>query len=116
MFYNRNMGNVEYDNTLRLAPNAYQVGTDFWAGGGYGNGLGLTYDTAHEATLANRIGSLGDQHADAGFVHVAEDAQLQPVVCAPDPVQPGGRGELRRHARPRPGQPQQRQRDAATAA
>ena len=45
MFYNRNMGNVEYDNTLRLAPNAYQVGTDFWAGGNYGNGLGLTYDT-----------------------------------------------------------------------
>ncbi len=26
MFYNRNMGNVEYDNTLRLPPNAYQVG------------------------------------------------------------------------------------------
>src|SRR3989454_3959745 len=59
MFYNRNMGNVEYDNTLRLAPNAYNVSTDFWAGGNYGNGLGLTYDTAHEATLANRIGSLG---------------------------------------------------------
>ena len=57
-FYNRNMGNVEYDNTLRLAPNAYQVGTDFWAGGNYGNGLGLTYDTVHEATLASRIGSL----------------------------------------------------------
>ena len=59
MFYNRNMGNVEYDNTLRLAPNAYQAGTDFWAGGSYGNGLGLTYDTAHEATLANRIGTVG---------------------------------------------------------
>src|SRR5436190_9464434 len=59
MFYNRNMGNVEYDNTLRLAPNAYNVSTDFWAGANYGNGLGLTYDTAHEATLANRIGSLG---------------------------------------------------------
>ena len=59
LFYNRNMGNVEYDNTLRLAPNAYQVSTDFWAGGGYGNGVGLTYDTAREATLANRIGSLG---------------------------------------------------------
>jgi hypothetical protein len=58
MFYNRNMGNVEYDNTLRLAPNAYQVATDFWAGGNYGNGTGLTYDTIHEATLANRIGSL----------------------------------------------------------
>ncbi len=59
LFYNRNMGNVEYDNTLRLAPNAYNVSTDFWAGGGYGNGLGLTYDTIHEATLASRIGSLG---------------------------------------------------------
>ena len=59
MFYNRNMGNVEYDNTLRLAPNAYQVATDFWAGGGYGNGLGLTYDTVSEATLASRIGSIG---------------------------------------------------------
>ena len=59
IFYNRNMGNVEYDNTLRLAPNAYQVATDFWAGGGYGNGLGLTYDTVSEATLANRIGSIG---------------------------------------------------------
>jgi hypothetical protein len=59
IFYNRNMGNVEYDNTLRLAPNAYNVNTDFWAGGNYGNGLGLTYDTAHEATLASRIGSIG---------------------------------------------------------
>ena len=59
LFYNRNQGNLEYDLTLRLAPNAYQVGTDFWAGGGYGNGNGLTYDTAHEATLANRIGGIG---------------------------------------------------------
>ena len=59
IFYNRNMGNVEYDNSLRLAPNSYQVATDFWAGSNYGNGLGLTYDTIREATLANRIGSLG---------------------------------------------------------
>lgn len=59
LFYNRNQGNIEYNNTLRLPPNAYQVTTDFWAGGGYGNGAGLTYDTAHEATLANRIGSVG---------------------------------------------------------
>jgi hypothetical protein len=59
MFYNRNMGNVEYDNTLRLPPNAYQVATDFWAGGNYGNGIGLTYDTVSEATFASRIGSIG---------------------------------------------------------
>jgi Carboxypeptidase regulatory-like domain/TonB-dependent Receptor Plug Domain len=58
LFYNRNMGNVEYDNSLRLAPNAYQIETDVWAGGGYGNGRGLNYDTVSEATLANRIGSL----------------------------------------------------------
>jgi hypothetical protein len=58
IYFNRNMGNVEYDNTLRLAPNAYQVNTDFWAGGNYGNGMGLTYATASQATLANRIGSL----------------------------------------------------------
>jgi hypothetical protein len=59
IFYNRNMGNVEYDNTLRLAPNAYQVGVSFWDGSGYGNGVGLTYDTISQATLANRIGSIG---------------------------------------------------------
>ena len=58
LFYNRNMCNVEYDNSLRLAPNAYQVSTDVWAGGGYGNGRGLNYDTVSEATLASRIGSL----------------------------------------------------------
>jgi hypothetical protein len=59
LFYNRNQGNVEYNNTLRLAPNAYQVKVDMWTGGGFGNGAGLNYDTAHEATLANRIGSIG---------------------------------------------------------
>ncbi len=59
MFYNRNMGNVEYDQTLRLAPNAYALETDLWNGGGFGNGTGLTYDTLHEATFASRIGSLG---------------------------------------------------------
>jgi len=59
LFYNRNMGNVEYDQTLNLPPNRYHLETDFWNGGGFGNGLGLTYDTAREATLANRIGSVG---------------------------------------------------------
>ena len=59
IFYNRNMGNVEYDNTLRLAPNAYNVSVNQSAGSTFGNGVGLTYDTAHEATLANRIGSIG---------------------------------------------------------
>jgi hypothetical protein len=59
MFFNRNMGNVEYDNTLRLAPNAHQVAIDFWSAGGFGGGRGLTYDTISEATLASRIGTVG---------------------------------------------------------
>ena len=43
----------------------------------YGGGVGLTYDTVREATLANRIGSIGINSLDAGLVQVAEDAQLQ---------------------------------------
>jgi hypothetical protein len=59
LFYNRNMGNVEYGQTLRLAPNAYQVNTSFWAGADYGNGVGLNYDTLSQATFASRVGTLG---------------------------------------------------------
>jgi hypothetical protein len=58
IFFNRNQGNVEYNNTLRLAPNAYQVTVDTWTGGGFGNGAGLTYDTLPQATLSSRIGSV----------------------------------------------------------
>ena len=116
MFYNRNMGNVEYDNTLRLAPNAYQVATDFWAGGGYGNGLGLTYDTISEATLANRIGSIGINTLTPDSFTFPKTHSFSAVVRAADSVQPGRRGELRRHARPRSGEPQQRQRHAVRRA
>ena len=59
LFYNRNMGNVEYDNTLRLPPAIYSIKQDVGGGQDYGNGLGLTYSTVGEATLASRIGSLG---------------------------------------------------------
>jgi hypothetical protein len=59
IFYNRNMGNVEYDQTLHLPPAAYSITTDTYAGSTYGNGIGLNYDTAREATLANRISGLG---------------------------------------------------------
>jgi hypothetical protein len=65
LFYNRNQGNVEYNNTLRLSPNAYAVNTSAWAGESYGGGVGLTYDTASEATLANRIASLGINSLDS---------------------------------------------------
>jgi Carboxypeptidase regulatory-like domain/TonB-dependent Receptor Plug Domain len=59
IFYNRNMGNVEYDQTLRLPPNAYQVAIDFWSASSFGNGVGLTYDTIKEATFASRVGTIG---------------------------------------------------------
>ena len=105
MFYNRNMGNVEYDKTLRLAPNAYALETDLWDGGGFGNGPGLTYDTAARGDARQPDRQHRHQLAHAGLVQVAEDAQLQRFVRAPDPVEPGRRGQLRRHARPRSGQP-----------
>ena len=47
MFFNRNMGNVEYDNSLRLAPNAYQVGVN-----------NVTYDNAHDQTLGGLISTI----------------------------------------------------------
>ena len=59
LFYNRSMGNVEYDNSLRLPPNAYAVEADFWNSGGIANGTGLTYDTASLITMASRLGSIG---------------------------------------------------------
>jgi len=59
LFYNRNMGNVEYDNTLRLPPALYGLNVDVGQGANYGNGLGLTYTTLDEATLASRLGSVG---------------------------------------------------------
>ena len=112
MFYNRNMGNVEYDNTLRLRAERLS-----------GRHRLLGRRRLRQRPRPDlRHGSRGDarqphrQHrhqlADARLVQVPEDAQLQHVVRAAHSVEPGGRGELRRHPRPRPGEPQQRQRHA----
>ncbi|MPY86592.1 MAG: TonB-dependent receptor plug domain-containing protein [Luteitalea sp.] len=59
LFYNRSMGNVEYDNTLRLPPDLYSLNVDVNSGSEYGDNLGLTYDTLQEATLQNRLGTVG---------------------------------------------------------
>ncbi len=57
LFYNRNMGNVEYA-ALHYPPLTYSdIKTDAFNGASLGNNTGLTYDTAHEATLAKRAGS-----------------------------------------------------------
>jgi hypothetical protein len=47
LFYNRNMGNVEY-SALRSPPAVYRTGTDAYGGSGLGGGLGLSYDTVRE--------------------------------------------------------------------
>ena len=47
LFYNRAQGNTEYDNTLRLAPNAYQIGVN-----------NVTYDNAHLHTLQQLVSSI----------------------------------------------------------
>ena len=52
------MGNVEYDNSLRLPPNAYAVTATQGNSASVGNGLGLTYDTAHLISMADRLGSI----------------------------------------------------------
>jgi hypothetical protein len=58
IFYNRNMGNVEYDQTLHLPPSSYNIAVGSNDASSYGNGLGLTYDTVNQATLANRLGTV----------------------------------------------------------
>ena len=57
LFYNRNMGNVEYDNTLRMAPNAYNVGAGYTDARTYGLPF-LSYDNARLITMEQRLGSL----------------------------------------------------------
>ncbi len=58
LYYNRNMGNVEYDNALKYPPYTYNdIKTDVFAGADYGGGIGLNYDTAVQATLASRASS-----------------------------------------------------------
>jgi hypothetical protein len=45
MFVNRPMGNVEYDTTLRVPPNAYRTGAAAGDFSGLADGVGLNYDT-----------------------------------------------------------------------
>ncbi len=96
MFYNRNMGNVEYDNTLRLPPNCLPGRHGF---------LGrrrlrrrrrpdLRHDQRGHAGQPHR--QHRDQLADPGFVPVAQDEQLQHVLRPAHPVESGRRGCLRR--------------------
>ncbi len=59
LFYNRNMGNVEYDQALRTPPAAYQINADvFNTPDPGGTGRGLTYDTLRFIRFQDRIGSV----------------------------------------------------------
>jgi carboxypeptidase family protein len=57
IFYNRNMGNLEYDY-LRIPPTSYSVSTNSSAGSNLGGGLGLTYDTIRELDWTTRVSTL----------------------------------------------------------
>ncbi len=60
LFYNRNMGNVEYDPALKLPPESYQINADvFNSSDPDGTGRGLTYDTLRNIRLADRLGAVG---------------------------------------------------------
>ena len=56
-FYNRPMGNAEYD-ILRIPPNGYQTTVDAYQGSGLGP-VGLTYNTVKNVDPLNQIGRLG---------------------------------------------------------
>jgi hypothetical protein len=56
LFYNRPMGNAEYD-VIRIPPNGYNTNIDAYAGADLGP-VGLTYDTVHLVDPVNRIGRI----------------------------------------------------------
>ena len=58
IFFNRPMGNVEYDNAIRLPPNAYAVNASFWTHSG------LNYDNVRNISMADRVGSIGVNSPD----------------------------------------------------
>jgi hypothetical protein len=60
MFFNRNMGNVEYDQALHIPPAAYSINADvFNTSDPGGTGRGLTYDTLQSIRPADRLGAVG---------------------------------------------------------
>ncbi len=57
LFYNRNMGNLEYDY-LRIPPTSYAVNTNSSAASSLGGGVGLNYDTIRQLDWTTRVSSL----------------------------------------------------------
>jgi hypothetical protein len=56
LFYNRPMGNAEYD-VIRIPPNGYATSIDAYAGGDLGP-VGLTYNTVRLVDPVNRLGRI----------------------------------------------------------
>jgi len=60
LFFNRNMGNVEYDQALHIPPAAYTINADIGnTPDPGGTGRGLTYDTLQFIRPADRLGAVG---------------------------------------------------------
>ena len=67
LFYNRNMGNVEYDSFLRIPPEYIQISDDTWTANGFAAGgqtVGLSYDTLPQ-TFAQRINNISPRTLSA---------------------------------------------------
>ena len=115
LFFNRNMGNVEYDSFLRFrrsTPSSPMI-----RGRQTVTKTRLVGGRSELRHLAANFLGQDQQHqsadVDSGFVDIPEDAQLQRVLRAADSVEPGPRGGLCRHARARPRQPDQPERRAS---
>lgn len=57
IFYNRNMGNLEYDY-LRIPPTSYRVATNSVDASNLAGGVGLTYDTIRQLDWTTRVATL----------------------------------------------------------
>jgi hypothetical protein len=68
LFYNRNMGNVEYDSFLRIPPEYIEISAETWGSSGFQNAagqtVGLSYDTLPQ-TFANRINNISPRTLSA---------------------------------------------------
>ena len=65
LFFNRNMGNVEYDQALHIPPAAYQINANAQnTPDPAGDGRGFTYSTLQHINVASRLGAVGVSSLD----------------------------------------------------
>ncbi len=96
VFFNRPPGNVEY-SVMGMPPALHQVTQDAYGGFGYGDGVGLTYDTARETTLASQQGRTGISTFTPRSFAFPKVESFSVSYARRPLLQPGHRGCVCRH-------------------